>query len=189
MERLCLLRDPWRRVIKGQRRLFEVIPCGGGVGYVHRSPASRRRQRKGKSRIWDSKSWSRVPRDSDPRVTALARASSNCKRQTRSLVRERERAPYQQTRNCLTVIKIWSLTPDGCFIRRQTGRLTVGRNIRLRLKTVWGSFCRQLGRGQEIAVQGEWEEMARKELGGEKKPSCVIWSDSETVINPLPGYD
>jgi hypothetical protein len=40
------------------------------------------------------------------RVTALARASSNYKRQTRSPVRER--APYKNTRNCLTVIKTWS---------------------------------------------------------------------------------
>jgi hypothetical protein len=36
----------------------------------------------------------------------LARASSNCKRQNRPLVKES--APYQETRNCLTVIKIWS---------------------------------------------------------------------------------
>jgi hypothetical protein len=63
-------------------------------------------------------------------MTTLARARSNCKRQTRPLVRES--APHQQNRNCLTVIKIWSLAPDGCFIPRQTGRLTVGRNIRLR---------------------------------------------------------
>jgi hypothetical protein len=39
-------------------------------------------------------------------MTALARASSNCKWQTHTLVRES--APYQQTRNCLRVIKIWS---------------------------------------------------------------------------------
>jgi hypothetical protein len=52
------------------------------------------------------KIWPRVPRDSDPRMTALARASSNCKRQTPPLVRES--APHQQTRNCLAVIKTWS---------------------------------------------------------------------------------
>jgi hypothetical protein len=57
------------------------------------------------------------------------RASSNCKRQTRPLVKES--APHQQTRNYLTVIKTWSLAPDGCFIPRHTGRLTVDRNIRL----------------------------------------------------------
>jgi hypothetical protein len=58
-------------------------------------------------------------------------ASSNFKRQTRPLVREG--ALNQQTRNCQTIIKIWSYAPEGCFIPRQTGRLTVGRNIRLRL--------------------------------------------------------
>jgi hypothetical protein len=83
------------------------------------------------SQIWDSKIGSRVPRDSDPRMTALARISSNCKRQTRSLVRES--APHQQTRNCLTAIKIWSSDPDVCLTPRQTGRLTVGRNITLTL--------------------------------------------------------
>jgi hypothetical protein len=31
--------------------------------------------------------------------------------------------------------------------------------------------------------------MARKELGGEKKTSCVISSYSEIVTYPLPGYD
>jgi hypothetical protein len=33
----------------------------------------------------------------------------------------------------LTVMKIWSKAPDGCFIPRQTGRLIVGRNMTLTL--------------------------------------------------------
>jgi hypothetical protein len=60
-------------------------------------------------------------------MTALARPSSNCKRETRPLVREG--APHQQALNCVTVIQIWSLTPDGGLTPRQTGRLTIGRNM------------------------------------------------------------
>jgi hypothetical protein len=78
--------------------------CGGGVEYYHRSSASRKRRRKGKSRIWDSKIWSRVPRDSDPRMTALVRTSSNCKREIRPLVSES--APYQQPAT-IWLINIW----------------------------------------------------------------------------------
>jgi hypothetical protein len=55
--------------------------------------------------------------------------------QTRPLVREG--APYQQTRNRLTVMKIWSYAPDGCFIPRQTGRLIVGRNMTLTFELKW----------------------------------------------------
>jgi hypothetical protein len=40
-----------------------------------------------------------------------------------------------------------------------------------------------------MAVEGDLEEMARKKLGCENKTSCVILSDSETVINPLLWYD
>jgi hypothetical protein len=86
--------------------ILSIHPCGGGVEYLHRDPASFRRRRKEKSRIWDSKIWPRVLRDSYLKVTALSRASSNCKRQTRPFVREG--APNQQTRNCQTIIKIWS---------------------------------------------------------------------------------
>jgi hypothetical protein len=42
----------WLLVIRDQAdKIRESIPCGGGVKYLHRSPASHRRQRKGKSRI------------------------------------------------------------------------------------------------------------------------------------------
>jgi hypothetical protein len=61
---------------------------------------------KGTSTIF---SW--VPRDSDPRITALARRNSNCKRQTRPL--DREGAPHLEVRNCLTVTKIRPWDPDG----------------------------------------------------------------------------
>jgi hypothetical protein len=102
----CFLCDPCQGVLNGTDLEFsQSCPCGGGVEYLHRDPASRKRRRNGKSQIWDSKIRSRVPRGSDPRMTAL-RASSNCKRQTRPLVRES--APRQQTSNCPTVIKIWS---------------------------------------------------------------------------------
>jgi hypothetical protein len=114
-----------------------------GVEYLHRSPASRRRRRRGKSRIWDSKIRSRVPRHWDPKMTALAKASSNCKRQIRPLVRDG--TPHQETRNCMTEIKIWSWAPDGCLTPRETGRLTVGRNTSLTLTWV-GSQLVHLGR-------------------------------------------
>jgi hypothetical protein len=41
----------------------------------------------------------------------------------------------------------------------------------------------------EIAVEGDWEEIAINELGGAKKTSCVSGSGSETAINPLQGDD
>jgi hypothetical protein len=63
------------------------------------------------SQIWESKVWSRVPRDSDPRKTTLARASSIYKRQTRPL--DREGALQKQDYNCQRVINIWSWAPDG----------------------------------------------------------------------------
>jgi hypothetical protein len=44
-----------------------------------------------------------------------------------------------------------------------------------------------LGRVLEMAFEVDWEEMAINQLHCAKKTSCVIWSYSETVINPLPG--
>jgi hypothetical protein len=54
--------------------------------------------------LFHCKIWPWVPRNFDARLTALARASSNCKRQTRPLVRNG--AQYQQIRNYLRVTKI-----------------------------------------------------------------------------------
>jgi hypothetical protein len=47
----------------------------------------------------------------------------------------------------------------------------------------------EVGRVLEMAVEGDWQKMARKELGCAKKTSLVIWCYSETIVNPLPGYD
>jgi hypothetical protein len=109
---------------------MDWLPCRGGVEYIHRNPASRRRRRKGKSRIWDSKIWSRVPRDSDPKMTALARARSNCKRHSPCRQRKRPTSTNPQLSDSNENLVV---SPRRCFIPRRTGRLTVGRNIRLRL--------------------------------------------------------
>jgi hypothetical protein len=100
-----------RQCINTERERKRKTPCGGGIEYLHRDHARRTSRRKGKSRIWESNIWSRVPRDSDPRNTALAKASSINKRQPRPLVREG--ASQKQDRNCQRVINIWSWAPDG----------------------------------------------------------------------------
>jgi hypothetical protein len=38
---------------------------------------------------------------------------------------------------------------------------------------------------RESTVKGIWKEMGWKELGRAKKASSVIWSYSETIMNPL----
>jgi hypothetical protein len=57
-------------------------------------------------------------------MTTLARASSNCKRQ-----RLTSTNPQLPGNN-----KNLVLATDRCFIPRETGRLTIGRTIRLRLR-------------------------------------------------------
>jgi hypothetical protein len=39
-------------------------------------------------------------------------------------------APHRRARDCLTVMKVWSWAPDGCFVQGRAGRLTVCRNMR-----------------------------------------------------------
>jgi hypothetical protein len=70
-----------------------------------------------------------VPRDSDARMTALAKVNSKCKRQTRPLVEVASHINKPRTgsnKNLVLGLR-WGLTP------RQTGRLIVGRNITLTL--------------------------------------------------------
>jgi hypothetical protein len=54
------------------------------------------------TQIWASKLWPWVPQDSDTRISVLVMPISNCKLQTKLIVREG--APHQQTRNCLKII-------------------------------------------------------------------------------------
>jgi hypothetical protein len=61
------------------RDVVNKNPCGGEFEYLHRDPASRRRQWKGKSQIWDSIRWSRVSNDSDSRKTMLAKPAASTK--------------------------------------------------------------------------------------------------------------
>jgi hypothetical protein len=43
---------------------------------------------------------------------------------------------------------------------------------------------------EELNSVGSCRIVARKELGSEKKASCVLFAVTvETAINPLPGYD
>jgi hypothetical protein len=84
-----------------------------------------------RSHKWDSKIWSWVPRYSDSRKSALARTSNNWKIQTRPLVRENA-----HINNPITAKNNYQKEEDNLVAgprrvpdTRQTGRLTVGRNI------------------------------------------------------------
>jgi hypothetical protein len=65
-----LLVITWRAYFAGSKRLIQTPPCGGGDEYLHRDPASHRKQQKGKPWNWGSKIWSRVLRDSNPKMTS-----------------------------------------------------------------------------------------------------------------------
>jgi hypothetical protein len=153
-----------------------------GVEYLHRDPVSRRGRRKGKSQIWDSKIWSRVPRDSDPRKTALARASSIYKRQTRPLIREG--APQKQDRNC----QYWSWAPDGA--RHQdllTDWLTVSRNVTLTLTMgyLWDSWqpVRTWVRKQRTLLGSVTKQRLVKTQQTEKNSYVLQWNVECVWIN------
>jgi hypothetical protein len=79
------------------------------------------------------------PAELGPENDCAGEDSSGCNRQTRPLVREG--APYRQARKSQTIIKIWSYAPDRGLIPRETGRLTVGRNITVLFSSV---VCRKI---------------------------------------------
>jgi hypothetical protein len=178
-------------------------PRGGGFEYLHRSPASRRRRRKGKSQIWDSKILSRVWNDSDSRKTTLARASSIYKRQTRLLVREG--APRKPGHKSQSVINIWLWAPEGARHQDLTDWLTVSRNVTLTLtnRTEQNSREESSSRkrrtelldvslpGDKLGTELSWQlqNSGKKRIRQWKNTSYVNWSHSETDINPSPGYN
>jgi hypothetical protein len=94
-------------------RLYSEDPRpdgGGGVEYLHRDPACRKKRRNGKSQSETVKYGREYQGNSDQRNTALARASSIHKRQARPLVREG--APQKQARDCQIVIaKYLAMSP------------------------------------------------------------------------------
>jgi hypothetical protein len=98
--------------------------------YFHCSLASCKRQQKGNPVSNESKMWSWVLRNFDPRVTALARSSCSYthKLQNCPLIR---RVASQEDHKYPMLIEIWSWAPGGCPIPRQTGWLLVTKELQL----------------------------------------------------------
>jgi hypothetical protein len=69
-----------------------------------------------------------------------------------------------------------------CFLRGLCRGIIRDKESRFRSRRILGPVL-------EMVVEGNWEEIARNKLDCAKMTSCVIWSYSETIINPLPGYD
>jgi hypothetical protein len=74
------------------------------------------------------------PKGLGPRKDYAGEVQQHIQKIDRPLVREG--VPQKQDCNCQRLINIWSYAPDRYLTPRQTGRLTVGRNIRLRLNTI-----------------------------------------------------
>jgi hypothetical protein len=163
-------------ILNPRNRVIMLRTSSKASAHCHRNSPSRKRRRKGKSQIWDSKIRSQVPRDSDPRKTALARANRICKGQTRPLVREG--APQKQHRNCQTVINILSWVPDGArHLDLLTDWLTVGRNVTL-------TWPRSESRTRSRHVEEQYRVQLRVQFcrgGCEEKNLCVIFGVCNSV--------
>jgi hypothetical protein len=90
--------------------LFTVVeachPCGGGVEYLHRGPASRRRRRKGSLRS-ETVKHNREPQGTGARESLRWWGPAEIVNDRPLLSSDRKSASHQETRNCLTVIKTW----------------------------------------------------------------------------------
>jgi hypothetical protein len=100
----------------------------------------------GEPPIWDSKMWSRVPRELDMRLTALARGSSNCKRQTRPLVGED--VIYELWKQVEK--NSWSWVSSGLSPRRSDWRYTARRKVTLTMNIVKDRPVLSSGRAPHI---------------------------------------
>jgi hypothetical protein len=90
---------------------------GTGPGSVTRSSCSWGIERLGPSRQVGGPESETVKYksgdNSDPRVSALVKASNNCKPHTSPYFRDG--APNQENHNSLTIAKVWSLDPEWCL--------------------------------------------------------------------------
>jgi hypothetical protein len=150
------------RLIAGSKLLLLLLlgswepPREGGFEYLHRSPTSHRRRRKGNPVPGGISgppcSWGiSIRGPGPPGLGSLESETVTCGQESRgtgtrewlrwrgpaAIVKDRpvlssEREPHINKPQ-LTEIKIWSWAPDGCLTPRQIGWLTVVRNITLNM--------------------------------------------------------
>jgi hypothetical protein len=129
----CFLCGPCREVIT-RTVSWESTgnPCGGGIEYLHRDPATRKRRRNGKSQIWDSKIRSASIKGLGPEKDCVGKIQQHIQK-TDPSSRQRGR-PRKQDRNCQIVIaKYLVMSPRWSSTPRLTDWLTVSRNVTLTL--------------------------------------------------------
>jgi hypothetical protein len=83
------------------------------------------------TKIWESNLWCWAPQDSGQRMTAQVRPINDCN--YRSLILSEGRLASKNLQLSDSLIYICSYAPDGYQKLRQTGRLTVGRNVTVTL--------------------------------------------------------